>query len=206
MLPEINMFWMGKSIASVQQCIDSFARFHAVKMWSYTDQEYVNCEVKNANEILPVEDLHENLYHKTAISDWFRMNLIHQLGGWYSDCDNYCLSPIDFSEENIFTYFKGETGDLNNSIFKCAAGSPILREAIDNFTFNKDVPAYLYFSAMCLGKEATYLHSDILHFRGDKLATLDPTRTKVIHLFQSSNEARNIELIEQIKATINVSA
>lgn len=202
-MQELNMFWMGRSIASVQQCIDSFARFHSVKMWCYTSQDYVNCEIKNANEILPSEDLHENLFHKTSISDWFRINLTHQLGGWYSDSDNYCLSELDFPEANIFTFFKGETGDLNNSIFKCEAGSQILKAAIDNYKFNKDAPAYLYFGNLCKDKEATYLHSDILHYRHENLATLDLNRTKVIHLFQSSNEARNLDLIELIKTKIN---
>lgn len=218
----INMIWLGDHSESVQGCIDSFARFHQVHLWSYPAPPidiilppgvvlpeikiYASCILRDANEIINQADLHANLTRIPSITDWLRINLIYQLGGWYSDCDNYCIGELDFKRREVFTFFSGESGDLNNSIFKCSKGSPILKELIDSYTFHPDRAAYLEFSEKCSGKPALYLNSDILHFKMQDLDRLEPASTKVIHLFSARRESKNLEFINQIKEKLNGSS
>lgn len=217
----VHMIWIGDYSQSVQAGIDSFAKYHEVHLWSYPipkfdivlppgvvlpePKTFINCTLRDANEIHPEVDLHGNLTRIPAITDWLRINLIYKLGGWYSDCDNYCIGELDipFDFDNVFTYFTGNTGDLNNSIFKCEQGSTILKELIDSYSFDPDRAAYLEFSEKCLGKSADYLDSNFLHFKMKDLDTLNTSVTKVIHLFSARKETANLKNIEQIKAKIN---
>lgn len=215
----VHMIWIGDYSQSVQACIDSFARYHQVHLWSYPipkveidlplgvvlpePKVFSNCILRDANEIHPQADLHGNLTRIPSVTDWLRINLIYQLGGWYSDCDNFCIGELDFKRRDIFTYFSGESGDLNNSIFKGSKGSPILKELIDTYSFHPDRAAYLEFSEKCSGKPALYLHSDILHFKMQDIDRLDIEKTKVVHLFSVRNETKNLEFINQIKTKIN---
>lgn len=199
----VHMIWIGDYSQSVQECIDSFALYHEVHLWSYTPQTFANCVLCDANEIHPEADLHENLDRIPSITDWLRINLIYQLGGWYSDCDNYCIAELDIPFENVFTYFTGSSGDLNNSIFKCEKGSSILKALIDSYSFDPDRAAYLEFSDKCLGKSAYYLDSNFLHFKMKDLDSLDTSLTKVVHLFSARKETANLKLINQLKTKID---
>lgn len=209
-MTEINMISVGGHSESIQKCIDSFAKFHTVNLWEYPDptinHQFENCINKDANEIFPQENLHKNLWNKLAICDWLRINLIYQLGGWYSDCDNYCLASLDdLTEPNIFTYLTGDSGRLINSIFKCEKGSPILKNLIDTYTFDPDKAAYIEFSDKCSGQISVYLHSEILHTQMKELDTCDLSKVKVIHLFATRMTERNLGYIQQIKTKFNVS-
>ncbi len=221
----INMIYIGGYSESIQKCIDSFARFHTVDVWEYKQPEppiepgslpqtkiiqvpivpksFTNCNLKDANRIFPHGQLHKNLWNIPAITDWVRINLIYQIGGWYSDMDNFCLAPLDFAEPNIFTYINGNSGGLINSIFKCEKGSPILKNLIDTHSFDKDKAAYVEFSDKCKEKDAVYLPSNILHGQMKELGILDLSKTKVIHLFGTRFTARNLDLIDQINIKVN---
>ena len=63
-------------------------------------------------------------------SDWFRVNLVFQLGGWYVDMDEVCLKPFDFDDPYVFV---SEFPDrlVNGCIFKAPAGCGPLAWAID---------------------------------------------------------------------------
>lgn len=197
----VHMIWIGDLSESVQECINSFARFHEVHLWAYQEVGFVNCIPEDAETIFPRADFNEDLRTIPSITDWLRVNLIYRLGGWYSDCDNYCLRQLSFEEPDIFTRFSGSEGDLNNSIFKCAAGSPILKDLIDSYSFDPHRAGYLEFSAKCRDKDAAYFPSGILHFKIRDFPAIAPD-THVIHLFSARNETLNMKHINNIKAHV----
>ena len=198
------MIWVGDIQESVQKCIDSFARFHNVYLWTYPQEiTYTNCTIKDLTEISKLEDVHKNLKLTSFKVDWFRLNIIYKYGGWYSDCDNYCIAPLDFKESTIFTYFTNNKGDINNSIFKCPKESNILKELLDTYTFHPHDAPYLEFSKKCANKEATYLHSNVLHFKMKDIDVLDKSITKVIHMFSVRHDSINLDIIETINNKLN---
>jgi mannosyltransferase OCH1-like enzyme len=190
------MIWEGQYIESIQKSIDSFARFHKVNLWSYTDQNYKNCTLKDSNEVYPKDNL-PTFNNKQSLSDFLRLHIIYKFGGWYSDCDNICLSKLDIKDDIVLTYFNGAEGDINNSIFKFPKKSSILKNVIDSYDYTL-LPAYLYFSKMLRDSGLNYINSNILHFRGDEVYMLDKNITKIVHLFNSCDGDKNLKIINQI--------
>jgi len=198
------MIWIGDYKESVQKCIDSFAQFHQVYLWTYSlDIKYNNCIIKDLNEICKLEEVHSNLTLTSFKVDWFRLKILYKYGGWYSDCDNFCINPLDFIEDTIFTYFTGNFGDLNNSIFKCPKESTIIKDLLDTYTFDEHRAPYLEFSKKCLNQNVTYLNSNILHFKIKDLQHLDKTITKVIHMFNVIHDVLNYRNFERINTKLN---
>ena len=201
-MEKINIFWEGYLLQSVQQCIDSWVKNgHKVNLWSYQSPAYLNCNLCDANTILSFTEFPER-FGVIDKADWFRINLIYQLGGWYADADCYCIRSLQFEQPNIVTWFNDQKQYLNNCIFKFEKGSEYLKKYIDHFDFEANIPGYRQFGDLlapyfdelliCDSKELSFQFIDSI-----------PTETKVIHLFNSIDEEKNLGMIEKIK-TLNL--
>ena len=125
------MLWEGDYFEAVQISIKSFARFHNVILWSYTNQQYIDCTLCDANEILDFDEFDAciGLFR----SDLFRLHVINKFGGWWSDCDNFCVEKLP-DLDNVVTLLNMEPKiPINNSLFTFPINSPILLECIKSY-------------------------------------------------------------------------
>jgi hypothetical protein len=100
-----NMFWHGELSKLEIICIKSFVKNgFDVKLWSYNNLEVEGAESCDARLILPEEHLtkykqthfnseanDESFSSIAVFSDVFRYNVVHKIGGWWFDCDCFCL-------------------------------------------------------------------------------------------------------------------
>ena len=138
---------MGNENNLTQYCINSFVNNgYIVNVWSYQRLSFINCIIKDANEIINYSDLPNELLSYFDISDWFRINLIYKIGGYYSDTDNYCLARFDeFNDSELVVRF-GKSGFMfNNCFFRFSSGSKYLKYCIDNYQFNLNDMGYAQF-------------------------------------------------------------
>lgn len=125
--------WIDPEIGSLQViCIKSFlAKGH--EFYLYTYNEICNIPegvvVKDANEILNERFIFRDLYDSYAtFSDWFRVKLLYDIGGWWVDCDVLCLKEFNISWPYVFATEVVKEGnneriDLCNAILKMPKGS-----------------------------------------------------------------------------------
>lgn len=109
-----NMFWHGELSRLEQMCIKSFVeKGFDVKLWSYTGIEVEGAQSCDAREILSEDHLtkykqrhysdaalSDETYSSIAVfSDVFRYNVVAKVGGWWFDCDCYCLKDSEYYTE-----------------------------------------------------------------------------------------------------------
>jgi hypothetical protein len=108
-----NMFWNGELTKLERMCIKSFVdNGFNVKLWSYTNLEVEGAESCDARLILPEESLtkykqqhhsdmecDESLSSIAVFSDVFRYNVVAKFGGWWFDCDCFCLKHSEYFTE-----------------------------------------------------------------------------------------------------------
>ena len=131
----INGLWIspdGRPLSNLERlCIYSFcAHGHDFRLWTYGDLPNVpqdtapgKVEVCDGNEILPADKIFYVKKMLAGFGDYFRWELMRQVGGWYADMDMVCLRPIDFADEVVFV---GERiGDVNSNFIKFPKGHSI---------------------------------------------------------------------------------
>jgi hypothetical protein len=136
MIDESNLvirgFWQGDFTTMERLCVKSFmANGHEFYLYAYGEVGNVPSGVHllDANEILPYSRL-ADFRCSQQFSDFFRIALLLKKGGWYSDLDNICLRPFDFSAEYVF-YRDHEETTVSLALSKAPAGSPALRWCYD---------------------------------------------------------------------------
>jgi len=123
---KINFFWLQDSLTELGvKSIQSFQNNgYECVLWTYGEVDNSPCIVKDAAEIIPLTETADI----RKFCDWFRINLIYQKGGWWSDCDNICIQQLP-SDEYVFA---GAFRSINTNIFKCPKGAEILKDIIDS--------------------------------------------------------------------------
>src|ERR1041385_9133847 len=106
-LPIIQSFWAGPRLSVMEQLsIRSFLA-HGHRFHLYTCGQVENLPagtvVRAAKEILP--EVAASADGELAASEGslvagFRFALLHRCGGWWTDLDNVCMRPLDFSDEH----------------------------------------------------------------------------------------------------------
>ncbi|MEM6258482.1 MAG: hypothetical protein AAGI37_09235 [Planctomycetota bacterium] len=135
-LPLIKMFWYGSRLPVLQQmCIASFVKQgHPVDLYSYENQlEGLprGVQLCDASEILPRESVFQESRGSYALfADQFRYQLLHQLGGWWVDCDVYCVRPFEFDAEHVFGLEWPEK--INNAVIKAPSGGRLTERLIQD--------------------------------------------------------------------------
>ena len=111
----INGLWIssdGKPLSNLERlCIYSFcANGHDFHLWTYGDLPNIPQDtapgklvIRDAAEILPQSKIFFVKKSLAGFSDWFRWELMRQIGGWYVDMDEVCLRPFNFSADIVFS-------------------------------------------------------------------------------------------------------
>ncbi|HEY0034182.1 MAG TPA: hypothetical protein VGB81_13025 [Devosia sp.] len=139
-LPHIVSFWHGPISWLERLSINSFLRHgHAVEIYAYEPIDALpdGAVLRDAAAILPADQL---VFYKSkgtpgVFSDRFRLFLLQQGKGLYSDLDVYCVRPFS----NLPDYVMGfETArSVNNAVLRIPADAPLLRDLLGVFEPNK---------------------------------------------------------------------
>lgn len=105
----IHFFWYGTLSKLGVSCIKSFIdNGFEVNLWSYSNIEVSGAISRNANEILDetfinkfkvinlVDGKQQAQSDLASFSDFFRIAVLAKFGGWWADCDVYCLKPQEY--------------------------------------------------------------------------------------------------------------
>ncbi len=125
----VQGFWSGPLTTMERLSMASFlANGHQFHLYTYDD--YVKgvpegVLVLDAAKILP-ESEQATFRCSQQFSDWFRIKLLLDKGGWHSDLDNVALKPLDISSEYVF-YSDHDESTVSLALAKAPAGAPLLQ-------------------------------------------------------------------------------
>lgn len=135
-LPTIVSFWHGPLSWLERLSITSFVRQgHTVEIYSYAPLDGLpeGAALRDAAAILPPDQLRFYKGRGTpgVFSDRFRLCLLQQAKGLYSDLDVYCLRPF----ADLPPYVMGlETArSVNNAVLRIPADAPLLQDLLGVF-------------------------------------------------------------------------
>ena len=142
MSEKIQSLWIGDTLSNVEKlCINSYIKNgHEFDLYTYNKIGNIpeNCNVKDAREILPEEQvfaynvgLGKGSY--SAFSNYFRYKLLEAKGGWWTDTDVVCLKYIDIKDDYVFASeatISGET-HITSGVIKTPPQSEF-----SNFCYN----------------------------------------------------------------------
>ena len=103
----VKSMWIDPVIGDVQLlCLNSFV-LNNVEFHLYTYNEITNVPdgvvIKDANEILDRSLIFkDNKGSYATFSDWFRIKLLYDLGGWWVDCDVMWIKKFSFRDRYVF--------------------------------------------------------------------------------------------------------
>ena len=133
----VHGLWIGKKLSPIEQlCVASFMKNgYEFQLWCYEKIDNIpnGCVLKNANEIIPYEDVfcYENESSigvgkgsYAGFSDLFRYKLLYELGGLWVDMDVTCIAPITIKGEYLFR-FHHKLGAVGNIMY-CPPKSEIM--------------------------------------------------------------------------------
>lgn len=134
--PLINMFWYGDRLPALHRmCVASFLRSgHPVDLYCYDPSLRGvpdGVQLRNADDILNRQAVFAGRQGSYALfADQFRYELLHRIGGWWSDCDVYCVRPFSFEAEYVFGY--ESPGKINNAVIKTPPQCPLTRHLVES--------------------------------------------------------------------------
>lgn len=140
----IKGLWVGKELSLLEQTsINSFIKNgHEYHLYIYNYIKNIPREVviKDANEIVSEPEIYKSKYTglegHLGFSDYFRVKLIYEKGGMWSDLDTICLRPFDFNENYIFSSSDFSNG-VNASPLMCPKKSLFLKEIYNKIRNDK---------------------------------------------------------------------
>src|ERR1035441_4109576 len=152
----IQMLWIGPRLSKMEQLsIRSFqAHGHEVHLYVYGLVENIpeGTIVKDGNEVV-AESRIKDFRYLAQFSNLFVYKLLLDNGGYFSDCDNVCLRPLDFPEPYVF-YRDADQSTVTAALCKCPKDSPLMQRCYD--TVNNLSPDQLQRSAyQALGPDLT---------------------------------------------------
>lgn len=135
-LSTIVSFWHGPMTWLEALSIASFRRHgHTVEVYAYSPIEGApdGLIVRDAREILPVDQL---VFYKGkgtpgVFSDRFRLCLLKEGKGLYSDLDVYCVRP--FADLPAYVMGYERPGSVNNAILMVPSDAPLLDDLLGVF-------------------------------------------------------------------------
>ena len=129
----VAMLWIGPCLSKMERLsIKSFqANGHTVNLYVYAPVANVpdGTVICDGNDIVP-ESRIKDFRYLAQFSNLFVYKLLLDKGGWFSDCDNVCLRPIDFIEPYVF-YRNIEETTVTAAICKCPKGSALMQYLYD---------------------------------------------------------------------------
>lgn len=154
-LPDICTFWHGTLGPLEQICLTSFVeRGHRVRLFAYDRPAGLPTSVDwvDAETIMPREKMffYKGSRTPAVFADLFRLALMDKSEGIWADCDVFCLRPFAglpdyvFGYENEPSWRNGGAAQVNQAVFACPSGSPLL-EALQAVFTSDDIPPGLPF-------------------------------------------------------------
>lgn len=139
----VQGLWIGPRLSTMERLsIKSFlANGHEFHLYTYADVEGIpeGTIVKDGNEIVPEKRV-KDFRFLAQFSNLFSYKLLLDKGNYFSDLDNVCLKPLDFSDPYIF-YRDRDQSTVTAALCKAPVGSPITKHLID--TINDMTPEQL---------------------------------------------------------------
>ncbi len=135
-LPTIVSFWHGPMSWRERLCSTSFVRHgHEVEIYAYEPLSGLpeGAVVRDAAQILSADQLtfYKGKGTPGVFSDRFRLCLLRQGKGLYSDLDVYCLRPFAGLPEHVMG-FESATS-VNNAVLRIPADAPLLDDLLGVF-------------------------------------------------------------------------
>ena len=124
----VQGFWHGSLTTMERLSMRSFiAHGHELHLYVYDQPTGVPAGVivKDAREILPESEM-ATFRCAQQFSDWFRIKLLLDKGGWNTDLDNVLLKPLDFESEFVF-YRDHDESTISLALAKAPAGASFLQ-------------------------------------------------------------------------------
>lgn len=139
----IHGLWIGNTLSLVELlCLHSFiAHGHEFHLWVYEPlQNSLPSQViiEDAAQIISKEEVfsykNRNQFGHgkgsyAGFSDIFRYKLLLQKGGWWSDMDVVCLSPLNYTEPYVFRTH--HDFPMVGNIMKCPQGAPLMQRCFE---------------------------------------------------------------------------
>jgi hypothetical protein len=132
-LDTVQSLWVTGDLSNMERLsINSFLKNgHEYVLYVYDSVGRIpdGVIVKDANEIIPREQLFLVRGGYSSFSDFFRWKLVLEKGGWWVDTDAVCLKPFVFDSEYVFIGGLGKPGSddcITSGLFKAPAHSPIM--------------------------------------------------------------------------------
>ena len=103
----VQSLWIDPIVGDLQiLCIKSFLK-QGTKFVLFTYGVIENLPegvlVKDANQILDKTKVFKDCKKSYAtFSDWFRIKLLYDIGGWWVDCDVLCIKSFSTKQEYVF--------------------------------------------------------------------------------------------------------
>ena len=103
----VQSLWIDPIVGDLQiLCIKSFLK-QGTKfvLFTYGVIEHLpeGVLVKDANKILDKSKVFkDNKNSYATFSDWFRIKLLYDIGGWWVDCDVLCIKSFSTKQEYVF--------------------------------------------------------------------------------------------------------
>lgn len=103
----VKSLWISSTIDDMQiLCIKSFlAMGIEFQLYTYNDVHNIpdGVIIKNANDILDAKFIFiDNKQSYATFTDWFRIKLLYDTGGWWVDCDVLLIKPFETVDEYVF--------------------------------------------------------------------------------------------------------
>lgn len=147
-LPPIVTFWHGPMSWLERLSLVSYRDHgHPVAVYAYDKPEALpdGIEWRDAEAVLPRSEL---VFYKgkgtpAVFSDRFRVRLMRMGAGIWSDCDVYCLAPLEGLSETILSYERAPSlfepkGSINGAVMRLPANSPLLDDLDAVFSGRRD--------------------------------------------------------------------
>jgi hypothetical protein len=133
MTPDIASFWTGSPLSFFEQlCLKSFAALgHRTILYSYQSDLNLpdGVELRDAGTIMPNPEALLSKVGFAAFADIFRLNMIHQTGAVWVDCDVVAVKPMP-----DLPYVVARAGRwVGNAVLRLPPESKALKLLLDMF-------------------------------------------------------------------------
>ncbi len=173
-LEPVRSLWIGSRLPDAQRaCVESFMRVgHPFELFTYGAVENVpdGARVRDAGEIVSRERVFRygpaagpGAGSLGAFSNLFRYTLLDREGGYWVDCDMFCLRPLPRASV-VISSERRKNGDRtsNCGVLKFPAGSDFARyclrraeeHAVGDLVYGKTGPALVAEAVGALGLES----------------------------------------------------
>jgi mannosyltransferase OCH1-like enzyme len=136
MLDIVQGLWIGPDLSDMERLslLSYLRNGHDFLLYVYDNPTNVpeGVVLKDAASILPRSMIFQYRDHKSyaGFANYFRYKLLLEHGGYWSDLDTVCLSPLDFDGAYVFSSEDdhGRT-KVNNALTKVPPGSRLMEAA-----------------------------------------------------------------------------